>query len=67
MVTMGLNDYFYTKWMLAVKSNLPIYAGLSASILILGTAFVTTSYVKDKRMIIPAMVGAFLGTILGMK
>ena len=62
MVAMAFNDFCYTRWMLAVKENAPIEAGIFAAVLTCGTAFVTTSYVKDKRMVIFAAIGAFLGT-----
>lgn len=66
MVAMAFTDFAYTKWMLAVKENAPIEAGLFAAVLIMCTAFVTTSYVKDKRMVGFAMIGAFLGTVIAM-
>lgn len=63
---MAATDFFYTRWILAVKESLPIEAGTYAALLIMCTAFVTTSYVKDKRMVGFAMVGAFAGTWLAM-
>ena len=63
---MALTDFLYTKWVISVKAEEPLLAGGYASILILCSAFVTTSYVKDKKMIIFAMIGAFVGTIAAM-
>lgn len=66
-IAMAATDFFYTRWMISVKNSEPTEAGISAAVLIACTAFVTTSYVKDKKMVIFAMIGAFIGTIVAMR
>lgn len=63
---MAATDFFYTKWILAVKANEVVEAGLFAAVLIICAAYVTTSYIGDKRMVGFAAVGAFIGTVLTM-
>jgi uncharacterized membrane protein YfcA len=42
-------------------------ASASAGALVVANSFVILSYVKDVYLIIPAVLGAFAGTLLAMK
>lgn len=42
-------------------------AGFWATVVTLCTAVAAINYVEDHRMLIPALLGAFCGTYVGMK
>lgn len=61
-----ISDFIWAKYMAAVAGNLALVAaGWSVFIIAIG-AFLTVSYVDDKRLIIPACIGAFVGTYLAI-
>lgn len=62
MVFMMAVDMAWTMYMIEVERRRELLAGLwSAGIMLFGS-FVTLSYVEDKRYLVSAAIGAFLGT-----
>jgi hypothetical protein len=59
-------DWLWTRYIVTAAAGqaLPA-ASYSAAIVVVG-AFVTLSYVKDRRYLIPATIGAFVGTWLSV-
>jgi len=55
---------YYTK---SIQDNAIMMAGITAMLILLLNSAVTLSYVDDQWAIIPAALGAFLGTISAMK
>ena len=67
MGLMALVDLCWTKYTLAVTKKHALHSGLwSVGILLCG-AFVTVSYVQDRTLLIPAIIGAFGGTYYAIK
>lgn len=62
----ALSDWVWANYMLGVTSRMALEASLWASAVIILGAFVVLSYVDDKRLIIPAAIGAFIGTYLAL-
>ncbi len=66
-ICMAITDYLYTKWMQSVTAYNKHSAGTYAALLILMTSIVTKSYVEDIYMIVPAMLGAYVGTVVAIR
>lgn len=65
-LAVALADAAWSLYMLAVAAHRPFAAaGYSAGIVVMG-AFVTVAYVKDRRYLLPAALGAFVGTYLSV-
>ena len=67
MISMMLADVCWTKYFMKVADKQALQAGFWGSIIILFGAISTTSYVDDHTLIIPAVIGAFLGTYITVK
>lgn len=63
----ALADGLWALWMGAVAAGHPVAAGLYSVGLICCGAFVTVAYVQDRWQLIPASVGAFVGTYLSVR
>jgi hypothetical protein len=63
---MVVMDFFYTKFTIHAASRQAVKSGLSAMIIILLSGFVTVGYVQDPILLIPASLGAFVGTVIGV-
>jgi hypothetical protein len=62
----GISDYFWAKYISSIAGGNAIVAGTwGAAVVVLG-AFIVLSYVHDKRMIVFAGIGAFIGTYLAV-
>jgi subtilase family serine protease len=57
-----VSDYIWAKYIASITTATPMVAGIWAVATIVLGAFVVLSYVNDRRMIIPAAIGAFFGT-----
>lgn len=66
MVATCLSDFVWAGYMGSVASGRALVAANWASLVIVLGAFVVVSYVQDKRLILPAAVGAWVGTYLGV-
>ena len=67
MISMMLADVCWTKYFMKVADKNALQAGFWGSIIILFGAISTTSYVDDHTLIIPAVLGAFIGTYITIK
>ena len=66
-LAVALADGLWALWIGAVAANPPVLAGLYSVGLICCGAYVTVAYVQDRRQLIPASVGAFVGTYLSVR
>jgi len=62
MLAMVVADVCWTYYFLKVEERKPIAAGVWSSLIIVASAFITTSYIEDKSLVPAAVLGAFLGT-----
>ena len=63
---MFISDYFWAKYISTVAlTNSIAAANYGVAVVVLG-AYVVVSYVEDKRLIVPAAIGAWLGTYYGV-
>ncbi len=60
-------DVFWTRYFQATAEKLPMQAGVYSSFIILFGAFTTASYIHNGILVIPATLGAFVGTYLTVK
>ncbi len=62
----AFSDFIWAKYVLSIAEQRGLVAaGWSIMVIVLG-AYVVVSYVDDKRLILPAALGAALGTYLGV-
>lgn len=60
-------DFLWARYIIALRDDNAYIAGaLAGSLYVLG-GFVTVSFVADYWLLIPAGLGAFVGTVLGSK
>jgi hypothetical protein len=64
MAAVAIADAFWTLYFIATEKREAWMASIMSSLIILSSAYATTSYVDDKRFIIAAVIGAFIGTFL---
>jgi membrane protease YdiL (CAAX protease family) len=62
----ALADGLWTLYVAAIAAQRPLAASLYSSGIILMGAFVTLAYVRDRRYLLPAAMGAFVGTYLSV-
>jgi hypothetical protein len=62
MFAMILTDVCWTVYFMKVEERKSIAAGIWSASIMLAGAVVTTNYVEDKSLLIPALIGAFIGT-----
>ena len=60
-------DFCWARYTVATSRLNALRSGIWASLLILLSGFVTTSYVADHTMLLPACAGAFIGTYIALK
>jgi hypothetical protein len=60
-------DILYTYYLKAVTSDKILAASFWATACTFCAAVAAISYVEDHYMLIPALIGAFVGTYVGMK
>lgn len=63
---MGLSDFFWARYITRIAESSAIEASNWGVLVVLLGAFVVVSYVEDRRLILPACVGAWVGTYLGI-
>jgi len=64
---MVVTDFAYARWARRAASKEALKASFYAGILLLCSAFVTTSYVESKEFVISAVMGAIFGTWIAIK
>lgn len=62
MISMILADICWAMYFIEIDKRRPVPAGLWGSSILLFGAFTTVHYVNDNRLLIAAIIGAFLGT-----
>jgi len=60
-------DVFYTYYLKAVQDNQAIRASLWGVVVFFVAAIAVVNYTTNHWLMIPACLGAFLGTFVGMK
>jgi uncharacterized protein YebE (UPF0316 family) len=66
-LAMFLTDVFYTYYLKAVQDEQALRASSWATIIYIVAAFAIIEYNTDHLLLIPAALGAFCGTFVGMK
>jgi uncharacterized protein YebE (UPF0316 family) len=66
-LAMFLTDVFYTYYLKAVQDEQALRASSWATIIYIVAAFAIIEYNTDHLLLIPASLGAFCGTFVGMK
>ena len=61
-LAMIIADVCWTFYFIKVEERKVIASGIWSSLIIVSSAFITTSYVEDKSLIPAAVLGAFIGT-----
>ncbi len=63
-LAMMVTDIFWTFYLISVEERKSVIAGLWAMALYISGAFVVSSYVQNRWLIIAAALGSFVGTWL---
>ena len=58
----GLLDFIWAIYTRKVTAGHALHAGLYASVIFAVNAYVVDSFIKDNAVVIPAVMGAFVGT-----
>jgi hypothetical protein len=66
-LAMLIGDSLWAKWMLATSKRQPVPAAAYSSAIILVGGFTAVAYVNDPRYLIPAALGAFVGTYVTVR
>jgi hypothetical protein len=66
-VCMFFTDIVYTQLLKSVQNDRPFAASIWASLITFLGGVAVINYTTDNTMIIPAVLGAFVGTYVGMK
>jgi uncharacterized membrane protein YfcA len=64
---MLVTDIVYTQLLKSVQNDKPFAASIWASLITFLGGVAIINYTNDNKMIIPAVLGAFVGTYIGMK
>ncbi len=59
---MVVADVCWTFYFIKVEERKVIASGIWSSLIIIASAFITTSYVEDRSLVPAAVIGAFIGT-----
>lgn len=62
MLAMIIADVCWTVYFIKVEERRAVASGVWSALIIVASAFTTTSYVEDKSLIPAAVIGAFIGT-----
>jgi uncharacterized membrane protein YfcA len=66
-ISVFLTDVLYIYFLKSIQDNKPLQAAFW-SVIVTGTASISViSYTEDHWVLIPALAGAFFGTLVGMK
>ena len=66
-VCMFFTDIVYTQLLKSVQNDRPMASSIWASLITFLGGVAVINYTTDNTMIIPAVLGAFVGTYIGMK
>jgi len=62
MSSMALADICWAMYFIEVDKRRAVASGIWGSVIILFSAFTTVHYVEDRRLLVAAVLGAFIGT-----
>jgi tryptophan-rich sensory protein len=62
-----ITDVVNTLYIKSINEEQPLAASLWAVVLTLAASVAVINYTRDNIMLIPALLGAFVGTYVGMK
>lgn len=62
MMSMALADVCWAMYFIEVDKRRAIASGIWGSVIIMFSAFTTVHYVEDRRLLVAAVLGAFIGT-----
>ena len=65
-LSMLISDFTWAKYIATVAAHSSLAAAIYGVIVVVLGAYIVVSYVEDKRLIIPAAIGAFIGTYYGV-
>lgn len=57
-------DFFWTMYITHATENKKWRASIYSSCIILVSSFTVVEYVHDRRLVVPAAIGAFVGTLI---
>lgn len=60
----ALADIVWVGYIRCIAAGQHLAAAFTAVLIILLSAFVTIRYVEDRKMLVPAALGAFVGTLI---
>ncbi len=66
-VCMFVTDVVYTQLLKSVQNDRPLASSIWASAITFLGGVAIINYTNDNKMIIPAVLGAFVGTYIGMR
>ena len=66
-VAVAVLDAFWTKYFLATKNKLAVKAGNYSALIMAFSGLVTRAYNHDGWLLVPAVMGAFVGTYIAVK
>ena len=66
-LSMLVTDIVYTQLLKSVQNDKPFAASIWASLITFLGGVAIINYTNDNKMIIPAVLGAFVGTYIGMR
>ena len=66
-LSMLVTDIVYTQLLKSVQNDKPFAASIWASLITFLGGVAIINYTNDNKMIIPAVLGAFIGTFIGMR
>ena len=67
VLALTLADICWTKYFMETANKNANKAAIWSALIILCGSFATVSFVHDKRLILAAMIGAYLGTFVTIK
>ncbi len=62
----AITDWVWARYVGGIASQASLVAANWSVLVIVLGAFVVVSYVNDKRLILPAAIGAWIGTYIGV-
>lgn len=65
--SMFVVDVLYAVYLKSIENNRPVFASMMATIVFFVASIATIGYVDNHWLLIPACLGAFAGTYVGVK
>lgn len=66
-LAVALTDILYVYFLKSVQNNQPLSASLWSVVVTLTASIAVINYTEDHYALIPALLGAFFGTYIGMR